>query len=117
MPCPAGAHSALLKLSTPALGPIALRYHLQLRQTPLRTLCMLARAGSCCARPLATPARPHRSHRRPRTPGSMTEQQPGSTAAAATAAAATPSAAQAIEFLTLLQHLKVVGRLRMALWY
>lgn len=47
----------------------------------------------------------------------MTEQQPGSTAAAATAAAATPSAAQAIEFLTLLQHLKVVGRLRMALWY
>lgn len=44
----------------------------------------------------------------------MTEEQPGSTAAAA-AAVASPSAAQAIEFLTLLQHLKV-GRLRMAVW-
>lgn len=114
MPCPAGAHSALLKLLSPVLGPIALRHYLQLHQPPLRTPCMLARAGSCCARPLAAPVRPHRSHRQPRTPVSMTEEQPGSTAVAA-AAVASPSAAQAIEFLTLLQHLKV-GRLRMAVW-
>ncbi|PRW56098.1 HD domain-containing 2-like [Chlorella sorokiniana] len=40
----------------------------------------------------------------------MTEQQPSSSARAAAAAAAMPSAAQAIEFLTLLQHLKTQKR-------
>lgn len=39
----------------------------------------------------------------------MTEQQPNSSTTAAAAAAAAPSAAQAIEFLTLLQHLKARG--------